>query len=138
MTVSAAFYGKLNVPQLLVPRRRKKPASTQSEKDARSLITLLVVRTMQLSYRKIIPLHLMFLKEKVLLVIGLRSFVLNYTDIHDAVLFLIKQLNYIWFINIILNIMRFFSKIVVLFYCFEETCISNIFLDAPSQKLFPP
>ncbi len=33
--------------------------------------------------------------------IGFRFFVLNYTCMHDADLFLIvKQLNYIWFINI--------------------------------------
>ncbi len=38
-------------------------------------------------------------------------------------------INIIWFIVIHLN---FFSKIVVLFYCFEEQCISNILLDAPS------
>ncbi len=50
--------------------------------------------------------------KKVLFVIGFRSFVLNYTYMHDAVLFLIclsKLINYIWFINIILNIMRFFK-----------------------------
>ncbi len=40
--------------------------------------------------------------------------------------------------------MHFFSKIVVLFYCFEEMCISNILLDAPSglrkeaKSFFPP
>ncbi len=41
-------------------------------------------------------------------------------------------------------IMHFFSKVVVLFYCFEETCISNILLDAPlvasgekSKAFFP-
>ncbi len=34
-------------------------------------------------------------------------------------------INYIWFINIILNIMHI-SKIVVFFYCFEETCISTV------------
>ncbi len=29
----------------------------------------------------------------------------------------------------------FFSKIVVVFYCFEEMCISNVLLDAPSCGL---
>ncbi len=29
----------------------------------------------------------------------------------------------------------FFSKIVLLFYCFEERCVSNILLDAPSSGL---
>ncbi len=46
-----------------------------------------------------------------------------------------NAINYIWFINIILNIVHFLSKIVVLFYCFEEMRISNIKLDAPSCGL---
>ncbi len=50
---------------------------------------------------------------------------------------------YIWFLNIILN-MHFFKDSHV-FFPFEETCISNIFLDAPScglrredKSFFPP
>ncbi len=30
--------------------------------------------------------------------------------------------------------MHYFQKIVVLFYCFAETCIINILLDAPSGE----
>ncbi len=79
--------------------------------------------------------------KKVLFVIGLRSFVLNYIYMIVVVSnCLSKFINYIWFVNI----MHFFSKIVVLFYCFEEMCISNILLDAPSglrkeaKSFFPP
>lgn len=30
--------------------------------------------------------------------------------------------------------MHYFQKIVVFFYCFEETCIINILLDVPSRE----
>ncbi len=52
--------------------------------------------------------------KKVLFVIGFRFFVLNYTCMHDVLLFLIKQLNYIWFINIISNIMHKDSHVILL------------------------
>ncbi len=65
----------------------------------------------------------MFLNEKsrLLFVIGFRSLVLNYAYLHDVVVSnWFKQHNYIWFINIILNLMHFFKDSLVFFYCFEE------------------
>ncbi len=71
--------------------------------------------------------------KKVLFVIGF-----HYT-VHTCCFFVSNcssnLINYIYLF--FLNIMHFFSKRVVLFYCFEEMCISNILLDAPKFKAPP-
>ncbi len=57
--------------------------------------------------------------------------------IHVAVLFLIVQaIELIIYVFICKHAL--FSKIVMLFYCFEEMCISNILLDVPKFKAPPP
>ncbi len=65
---------------------------TQERRMFRKHVKLMYVQLLKNTSRDLIavfpiPLHLMFLNEKVLFVIGFRSLVLNYTFIHDAFCF---------------------------------------------------
>ncbi len=71
--------------------------------------------------------HLKILREKRSINVEMMLF----TSKLNAYLSHFLLLNYIYFFKHY----ALFSKIVVLFYCFEETCIGNILLDAPSCGL---